>query len=107
MNGSLVAVLAADVAGYSKLMDDDAKSTLVALKRLRTEIFGPVVASRRGRVVKNMGDGWIVLFGAATDIDHLQLLSVGRGFFCIRVFNKLIRFVIPEFWPAQQYDLFV
>jgi adenylate cyclase len=67
MNGSLVAVLAADVAGYSKLMSDDAKSTLVALKRLRTEIFGPVVASRRGRVVKNMGDGWIVLFGAATD----------------------------------------
>lgn len=67
MNGSLVAVLAADVAGYSKLMGDDAKSTLVALKRLRTEIFGPVVASRRGRVVKNMGDGWIVLFGAATD----------------------------------------
>ncbi|WP_390911066.1 adenylate/guanylate cyclase domain-containing protein [Pseudosulfitobacter sp. SM2401] len=67
MNSSLVAVLAADVAGYSKLMGDDAKSTLVALKRLRSEVFGPVVASRRGRIVKSMGDGWIVLFGAATD----------------------------------------
>jgi adenylate cyclase len=67
MKSSLVAVLAADVAGYSKLMGDDAQSTLVALKRMRTEVFGPVVASRRGRVVKSMGDGWIVLFGAVTD----------------------------------------
>lgn len=67
MNSSLVAVLAADVAGYTKLMGDDAQSTLAALKRLRTEVFGPVVASRRGRIVKSMGDGWIVLFGAATD----------------------------------------
>ncbi|WP_295512970.1 adenylate/guanylate cyclase domain-containing protein [uncultured Sulfitobacter sp.] len=86
MNSNLVAVLAADVVGYSKLMGDDAKSTLVALKRLRAEIFAPVVASRRGRVVKNMGDGWIVLFGAASDaaacalqIQQLQTVSQLQG----------------------------
>lgn len=67
MESSLVAILAADVAGYSKLMGEDATSTITALQRLRTEVFAPVVASRRGRVVKSMGDGWIVLFGAATD----------------------------------------
>lgn len=86
MKHSLVAVLAADVAGYSKLMGDDAQSTLVALKRLRTEIFGPAVASRRGRVVKSMGDGWIVLFGAVSDaascalqIQELLASSLSRG----------------------------
>ncbi|WP_353313828.1 adenylate/guanylate cyclase domain-containing protein [Shimia sp. NS0008-38b] len=67
MRRSLAAVLAADVAGYSKLLGDDTEGTLTSLRRLRTEIFGPTVASRRGRVVKSMGDGWIVLFSAAAD----------------------------------------
>ena len=67
MRRSLAAVLAADVAGYSKLLGEDAEGTLTSLRRLRTEIFGPTVASRRGRVVKSMGDGWIVLFSAASD----------------------------------------
>lgn len=67
MRRSLAAVLAADVAGYSKLLGDDAEGTLTSLRRLRTEIFGPTVASGRGRVVKSMGDGWIVLFSAASD----------------------------------------
>ena len=67
MRRSLAAVLAADVAGYSRLLGDDTEGTLTSLRRLRTEIFGPTVASRRGRVVKSMGDGWIVLFNAASD----------------------------------------
>ncbi|WP_299724781.1 adenylate/guanylate cyclase domain-containing protein [uncultured Tateyamaria sp.] len=67
MQRSLAAVLVADVAGYSELMGDNAEATLSALKRLRTEIFRPAVASRSGRVVKSMGDGWIVLFSAAAD----------------------------------------
>ena len=67
MQRSLAAVLVADVAGYSELMGDDAEATLSALKRLRSEIFRPAVASRQGRVVKSMGDGWIVLFSAAAD----------------------------------------
>ncbi|MEP2533266.1 adenylate/guanylate cyclase domain-containing protein [Shimia sp.] len=67
MRRSLAAVLAADVAGYSELLGEDTEGTLAALRRLRSEVFGPTVASRRGRVVKSMGDGWIVLFGAASD----------------------------------------
>lgn len=67
MRRSLTAVLAADVAGYSRLMNADADGALAALRRLRTEIFGPSVAARRGDVVKNMGDGWIVTFGAVGD----------------------------------------
>ncbi|MEO9574619.1 MAG: adenylate/guanylate cyclase domain-containing protein [Tateyamaria sp.] len=67
MQRSLAAVLVADVAGYSELMGDNAEATLNALKRLRSEIFRPAVASRHGRVVKSMGDGWIVLFSAAAD----------------------------------------
>ncbi|MFL4470689.1 adenylate/guanylate cyclase domain-containing protein [Tateyamaria armeniaca] len=67
MQRSLAAVLVADVAGYSELMGHNTEATLSALKRLRSEIFRPAVASRSGRVVKSMGDGWIVLFSAAAD----------------------------------------
>lgn len=67
MKRNLAAVLAADVVGYSKLLAEDTEGTLTALRHLRSEIFGPIVASRHGRVVKSMGDGWIVLFGAASD----------------------------------------
>lgn len=67
MRRKLTAVLAADVVGYSRLMAQDAEGTLATLRRLRTEIFAPTVASKRGRVVKSMGDGWIVAFSAVSD----------------------------------------
>jgi adenylate cyclase len=82
MQRRLAAVLAADVAGYSELMGDNTEATLTALRRLRAEVFGPTVAARRGRVVKSMGDGWIVLFPAAVDaarcaLQIQELLSSG------------------------------
>ncbi|MFT7594518.1 MAG: class 3 adenylate cyclase [Paracoccaceae bacterium] len=49
---SLAAVLAADIAGYSRLMGEDAMQTLAALRRLRAELFGPAVAGNRGKLVK-------------------------------------------------------
>lgn len=67
MRRQLAVVLAADICDYSRLMAEDTEATLAALRRLRAEVFGPAVASRRGRIVKNMGDGWIVLFSAAAD----------------------------------------
>ena len=86
MQRSLAAVLVADVAGYSELMGDNTEATLSALKRLRSEVFRPAVASRSGRVVKSMGDGWIVLFSAAADaascalqIQELLASDVSRG----------------------------
>lgn len=67
MRRKLAAVLAADVVGYSRLMETDAEGTLEALLRMRAEVFRPTVASRRGRIVKSMGDGWLVVFDGATD----------------------------------------
>lgn len=67
MRRTLSAVLAADVVGYSALMSADAEGTLDTLRRLRAEILGPTVAARHGRVVKSMGDGWIVVFNAVAD----------------------------------------
>jgi len=63
----LAAILAADVAGYSRLMGEDEAGTLRALRQLRREIFAPLVESHRGEIVKNMGDGWLVAFDAAGD----------------------------------------
>lgn len=56
----LAAILAADVAGYSRLMGEDEAGTLSALRRLRTEILAPTVDGHRGKVVKILGDGWLV-----------------------------------------------
>jgi adenylate cyclase len=61
----LAAILAADVVGYSKLMDEDETVTLSALRSLRNEIFGPAIAGNRGHIIKNMGDGWLVEFPSA------------------------------------------
>lgn len=63
----LAAVLAADVAGYSRMMGEDETGTLAALRKVWNETFNPAVASRRGRVVKMMGDGALVEFASAVD----------------------------------------
>lgn len=59
--------MAADVVGYSRLMEADATGTVATLRRLRSELFAPAVSGHRGRVVKSMGDGWIVTFASASD----------------------------------------
>jgi adenylate cyclase len=64
-NRRLAAILAADVVGYSRLMQEDEAGTLAALKQRRKEIFEPTLARHRGRVVKLMGDGVLVEFGSA------------------------------------------
>ena len=58
----LTAILAADVVGYSRLMERDEAGTLAALKARRSEILQPLVSKHRGRVVKVMGDGVLVEF---------------------------------------------
>ena len=63
----LAAVLAADVAGYSRLMERDEAGTLAALKSRRTKILQPVVGQFHGRIVKLMGDGVLVEFGSAVN----------------------------------------
>jgi len=63
----LAAVLAADVAEYSRLMGDDEEGTLAALKACRRDILDPQVVAHRGRVVKTTGDGVLVEFPSAVD----------------------------------------
>jgi adenylate cyclase len=63
----LAAILAADVVGYSHLMEVDEAGTLAQLKCHRDELFNPVIAEYHGRIVKLMGDGMLVEFASAVD----------------------------------------
>jgi adenylate cyclase len=63
----LAAVLAADVAGYSRLMGADEEGTLGRLKALRKSLLDPTIAAHRGRIVKTTGDGMLVEFASAVD----------------------------------------
>jgi adenylate cyclase len=63
----LVAVLAADVAGYSRLMGADEEGTLAQLKTVRKTLVDPTIAAHRGRIVKTTGDGILVEFASAVD----------------------------------------
>ena len=63
----LAAILAADVAGYSRLMGADEVGTLAALKARRREIVDPAIAAHHGRIVKTTGDGMLVEFASAVD----------------------------------------
>jgi TolB-like protein/class 3 adenylate cyclase len=63
----LAAILAADVAGYSRLMEQDEVGTLAALKARRKEVLEPLVAQHQGRVFKVTGDGVLVEFTSAVN----------------------------------------
>ena len=63
----LAAVLAADVAGYSRLMGADEVGTLATLKALRHQIVDPTIAASKGRIVKTTGDGMLVEFASVVD----------------------------------------
>ena len=63
----MAAVLAADVAGYSRLMGADEVGTLAALKATRRELVDPAITEHKGRIVKTTGDGMLVEFASAVD----------------------------------------
>jgi len=63
----LVAVLAADVVGYTRLMGKDEAETLQRLTNLRQRFLEPLIAKHRGRIVKLMGDGLLVEFASIVD----------------------------------------
>ena len=62
----LTAILAADVAGYSRLMGTDEEGTHDRLKGHLQELVNPKIAEHRGRVVKNTGDGFLAPQGASS-----------------------------------------
>ena len=63
----LAAILAADVAGYSRLIGADEEGTLSRLKALRAEVIDPKIAEHHGRIVKTTGDGLLVEFASVVD----------------------------------------
>jgi adenylate cyclase len=69
----LAAILAADVAGYSRLMGVDEEGTLAALKDLRKSLIDPKITEHRGRIVKTTGDGALVEFASAVDASRCAL----------------------------------
>jgi hypothetical protein len=63
----LAAILAADVAGYSRLMGEDEEGTLATLTAHLKELIEPCIAEHRGRVVKTTGDGLLAEFASVVD----------------------------------------
>jgi adenylate cyclase len=63
----LAAILAADVAGYSRLIEADEEGTLGRLKALRAELVDPKIAEHKGRIVKTTGDGLLAEFASVVD----------------------------------------
>src|SRR5438874_3212859 len=66
----LAAILAADVAGYSRLIGSDEQGTLNRLRSIRTEVVDPTINERHGRLVKTTGDGLLIEFGSVVDALH-------------------------------------
>jgi len=63
----LAAILAADVAGFSRLIEEDEEGTLARLQAWSRELFDPTIAAHRGRIVKTTGDGMLVEFASVVD----------------------------------------
>lgn len=67
MERRLAAIVVADIVGYSHLMGDDEAGTLTAVGALRSSIIDPAIGARGGRLVKAMGDGFLLEFASAVD----------------------------------------
>src|SRR5437588_3080372 len=74
----LAAILAADVAGYSRLMGADEEGTLAQLKAHLRALFDPKIAEHRGRIVKTTGDGMLAEFASVVDAVRCAV-EVQRG----------------------------
>src|SRR5262245_5153231 len=80
----LAAILAADVVGYSRLMERDETGTLAALKARRRDVLDPLVAKHHGRIFKTAGDGLLVEFASAVDavscaVELQQAIGAANG----------------------------
>ena len=75
----LVAILAADVVGYSRLMEQDETATLSELKVRWNDVVEPLVVSHQGRIFKRIGDGVLVEFGSAVAAVQCAVEPEGHG----------------------------
>src|SRR5262249_8577207 len=67
MERRLAAILAVDVVGYSRLMEQDEAGTFARLRAHRKELFEPIIAAHHGRVFKLMGDGLLAEFASVVE----------------------------------------
>ena len=74
----LSAILAADVAGYSRLMHNDEEATHAKLTALLTDAVAPAIAEHGGRIVKNTGDGFLAEFSSAVQAVRAAVLFQTR-----------------------------
>ena len=74
----LAAILAADVVGYSRLMETNEEQTLSSLRQHRREFFDPTVARHGGRIFKVMGDGFLIEFGSVLNAARCAV-EIQRG----------------------------
>ena len=88
----LAAILAADVAGYSRLMGEDEEGTLATLTAHLKEMIEPCIAEHRGRVVKTTGDGLLAEFASVVDAVAYQEGMAGR----IRAPEAILKQSTPE-----------
>jgi adenylate cyclase len=63
----LAAIVAADIAGYSRLMERDEAGTLARPRTLPRDLIDPKIAEHKGRIIKTTGDGLLVEFGSGVD----------------------------------------
>src|ERR1700683_1984918 len=63
----LAAIVAADVAGYSRLMSEDEDGTLAGLRAWRHQVADPRIREHHGRIIKSTGDGFLVEFQSVVD----------------------------------------
>ncbi len=73
----LAAIMATDVAGYSRLMGADEEGTLAALKAIRRELCDPKIAEHSGRIVKTTGDGLLAEFASVVEALRCAIRACG------------------------------
>ncbi len=78
MERKLSAILAADIVGYSTMMERDETATFHRVRAEHRELFEPEIEKRRGRIFKSMGDGLLAEFGSAVDAVECAV-SLQRG----------------------------
>ena len=85
----LGAVLLADVAGYSKMMSYDEPGTLQKIKQFSEQILRPLLEKYKGKLVKGLGDGWLLEFNSASECvefgQHVQRALNENKFFDLRI----------------------
>lgn len=69
----LTTILAADVAGYSRLAGADEEGTVARLRALRSELIDPAIAANRGQIVNSTGDGILIEFASVVDATRRAL----------------------------------